>query len=81
MPKAILITKDNVSRLKMQYDDGDDEMDEYIGLYLVADFGGTAPYGYLTKENLAAGFQIVKDKKPLENEFFEVEERVKDSQE
>lgn len=73
MPKAILITNENLNRLKMQYADTDEEMDEYVGLYLVADFGATTPtYGYLTLERLEADFNKVDDKSPLLNEFFEV---------
>ena len=72
MAKAIQITEGNKSRIMMQYEIPDEELDQYIGLYLIAEFGAPTPEGYITAERLESDFYLPNGKPPLLNDFFEV---------
>lgn len=72
MAKAILISNQNKNRLTMQYNMEPDELDQVVGLYLVAGFNSPKPDGYLTKGQLLEHFIPGR---MLENDYLEVDMR------
>jgi len=69
--KAIKVTKDNKSRLEMQYGLDTDYLEFSSGLYLVSNFGEDAIYeGLFTKANYEARFTETGNK--LNNDYVEV---------
>lgn len=72
--KAIKVTKENKEQLTSQFNLEEDEIDEYIGLYMVVGFGDHMIEGYLTKDELTVEYVETGDK--LENGFFEVRKGV-----
>lgn len=72
--KAIKITKDNQRSLEQQYDLDPDQLDDVIGMYLIATFGENIQIeGYLTPARFTEMFQITDTK--LLNDYIEVMER------
>lgn len=70
MAKAVLVTKENVRYLENQYAAELEEYEEYIGYFLVADFGATNPtYGFLSKENLEKDWLTITK---IDNEYSHV---------
>lgn len=74
MPKAIKVTQTNIVQILSKFPVDQEEVeDDYIGLYLVANFAATMPEGYLTAEELRR--QWFTTGKKLENDWFEVLKR------
>lgn len=68
MPKAILITEENVRGLEHDYDYEDEELNDVIGYYLLSDFGESlAILGFLSEEHFKQHWIRHSD---LENGYF-----------
>lgn len=76
MPKAIKITNETKNSLLAEYNfEEPEDLDDFMGLYLVADFGEDKPIlGYLTKAALEHTFDRTDE--TLENGYFGIHRKV-----
>lgn len=67
--KAILVTEENVERLRSQYNETDDENSIVVGYYVVSEFGVYDHYFTIEKDRIGYDYELVKR---LQNGYVEV---------